>query len=151
MDVKDSFKSFANRVMHAARLGKLSERDAKMLSHLLNKTGKKYTVISSALITSLGEGERGGHDVEMFARILEAANRRIDEGKEALTSEEKRQLETIFSGHALSAKVAKNFMLGVDLLLISQLMNTMRTKGSTTPKKVQEQTWSKDEKRKIST
>ncbi|MBU0586450.1 hypothetical protein KJ780_02985 [Candidatus Micrarchaeota archaeon] len=130
-----SFGAFAKRVMHAVRMGKLSEQDVKALEMLLEKTGTRYTVLSRATVNMLGEGDEGKQDMREFVGIIEAAGKRINQGKTPLSEEDKGKLQNLFVNHQLSLKAAKNFALSIDAVLVGELLSQMKEKDSITPKK----------------
>lgn len=121
MELKNPFKAFANRVMHALRMGKLNEPDLKTMERLFLKTEKKNLILSRALLTAFADGEQSEQDVRNFARLLELANRRITENKEPFASRDKKELVELFQRHRLSEKAAAKFALGVDELLAMEL------------------------------
>ncbi len=125
MNLKNSFKSFANRVVHALRMGKLPDKDVKMMERLLLRTEKKNLILSRALLSALAGGEQSEADVKKFAHLLEIANRRIVEGKEPFSIEEKKGLEEMFMRHSLSVKAARKFAFGIDELLAMELKTQM--------------------------
>ncbi len=130
----DSFKSFANRVMHALRMGRLGEKDVGTVKRLLLKTEKKNLILSRAILSTLSEGSQSEEDVKRFAHLLDLANRRIAEEKEPFAGEERKELEAMFGRHSLSAKAARNFTLRLDELLAMELRSQME-KEPVVPKK----------------
>lgn len=136
----DSLKAFANRVVNAARMGRLGEKDIKALRHLLVKTGKKNLVLSRAILTALSGAEQSGGDVKKFAHLLDLASVRIGEEKEPFSESEKKELEEIFRRHSLSTGAARKFALGLDELLAMELKNQMGQMegGSALPKKIEQ-------------
>lgn len=125
MNLKDSFKAFANRVMHALRMGKLPEKDVKTLKRLLLKIEKKNLILSRALLSTFAAGGQSEQDVKRFAHLLDLANRRVEEDKEPFSGEEKKELEELFRRHSLSAKAARKFAFGIDELLAMELKAQM--------------------------
>lgn len=121
MNIKDSFKAFANRVKHALRMGRLPEKDIKTVERLLAKTEKKNLILSRALLSAFAGGEQSEQDEKRFAHLLDLANRRLEESKEPFSSEEKKELEEMFKRHSLSAKAARKFALNMDELLALEL------------------------------
>lgn len=150
MDIKDSFKAFANRVTHALRMGRLGEKDIKVVQRLLVKTEKKNLILSRALLSLLAGGEQSEQDVKRFAHLLDMANRRMGEEKDPFSVEEKKELEEMFKRHSLSAKAAKKFTLGIDELLTMELKSQME-KDILVPRKQETHTVAhKEEKEKLS-
>lgn len=147
MEIKDSFKAFANRVMHALRMGRLAEKDIKTVEHLLIKTEKKNLILSRAILSTLAEGEQSEEDVKKFARMLELASRRIAESKEPFSNEERKELEEIFKRHSLSAKAARKFAFDLDELLTMELQSQIG-KTKTIPKK-EENILKKEERQQV--
>lgn len=148
MNVKDSFKGFANRVMHALRMGRLREHDVKTVRRLLIKTEKKNLILSRALLTSFAGGEQSEVDVKRFAHLLELANRRIAEDKEPFTAEEKKELDSIFMRHSLSSKAARKFALGLDELLAMELKSQMEV-APVVPKREEQRAAKREEREKL--
>ncbi len=152
MNAKDSFKDFANRVVHALRGGGLPGKDLRTVKRLLLKTEKKNLILSRALLTAFAGGEQSENDVTMFANLLDVANRRIMEDREPFSAEEKKELEEIFKRHSVSAKAARKFALGMDELLVMELKTQMGRKPEVLLKKQQEssgQAERKEEREKL--
>ncbi len=151
MNVNDSFVAFANRVVHALRMGKLGEKDTRAVERLLLRTEKRNIIISRAILSTLAGGEQSESDVKRFAALLESADRRAGEGKEPFSAEEKKELEGIFARHSLSAKAARKFAMSVDELLTMELKAQM-SKAAVVPKKEEvlpEQKQQEKEKEKL--
>ncbi len=148
MNSKGLFAAFANRVMHALRMGRLNEKDVKTVERLLVKTEKRNLILSRALLAAFTGGEQSEQDVKRFAHLLDLANRRIGEDKEPFSLEEKKELEEIFKRHSLSAKAAKKFAFGVDELLTMELRTQME-KAPILPKKQESTHMPKEEKERL--
>ena len=148
MELRDSFKAFVNRVMHAARLGKLGTEDIKVLESLLGKTKKKNLILSRAILGSLSGGLESPADVQAFARLLDKANKNIGEANSPFSNEDRTSLEQIFLRHSLSIKAAKRFALNIDQLLVNELRDEMGKREGLFPKKVDDSKIWKDEGRK---
>ncbi len=148
MDIKNSFKAFANRVIHSLRMGKLNEKDIKIVQRLLIKTGKKNLILSNALLSTLTKGEQSEQDVKRFAHLLDLANRRITEDKEPFSAGDKNEIEEIFKRHSLSTKAAKKFTFGIDELLTMELKSELE-KSVILPKKQLESCQRNEEKEKL--
>jgi hypothetical protein len=148
MNVKDSFGAFANRVMHAVRMGRLPDGDAKRVERLLVRTEKRNLILSRAILATLSGGEQSEGDVKKFAHLLDLANRRIAEEKEPFTGPEKQDLEELFKRHSLSAKAARKFAVGLDELLAMELKTQME-KGVVVPKKEEARTEKHEEREKL--
>lgn len=145
MNVKDSFGAFANRVMHALRMGRLPEHDVKTVERLLIKTEKKNLILSRALLATLAGGEQSEADVKRFAHLLDMANRHIAEEKAPFSIVEKQEIEDIFKRHSLSAKAARKFAVGIDELLAMELKTQME-KESVVPRKQEQHAQKHEEK-----
>ncbi len=148
MNARDSFTAFANRVMHALRMGRLNERDTKTVERLLVKTEKRNLVLSRALLAAFTGGEQSEQDVKRFAHLLDLANRRIEEDKEPFSLDEKKELEEIFKRHSLSAKAARKFAFGIDQLLTMELRTQME-KSPILPKKQEDPHAHKEERERL--
>ncbi|MDD5337072.1 MAG: hypothetical protein PHS02_01165 [Candidatus ainarchaeum sp.] len=136
MELRDSFKAFSNRVLHAARMGHLPRNDTRMLEHLLLRARKRNLVLSRAILTSLSGGNESEQDVKKFAHLLEMANRHIAEEKEPFSAQESRDLEELFRRHSLSLSAARKFIFSLDELLAMELMGQM-DRNMPLPRKVE--------------
>ncbi|MFA5076961.1 MAG: hypothetical protein WC488_00870 [Candidatus Micrarchaeia archaeon] len=125
MELRDSFKAFANRVLHAARMGQLAKKDIKTLERLILRTKKRNLVLSRAILASLSGGNESERDVKRFAHLLELANHRLAEEKEPFLAGESRELEDLFGRHSLSVNAARRFIFSLDELLAMELMGQM--------------------------
>lgn len=128
VEIKDSFRSFANRVIHALRMGRSSERDVRIVQRLLVRINKKNLILAHALLSAITKGEHSEQDVKKFAYLLDLANKRIIENKEPFSTAEKEEIEEIFKRHLLSIKAAKKFTLGIDELLAMELNSKLEEK-----------------------
>lgn len=137
MAIADSFKGFVNRVVHAAHMGQLGEKDVKVLRHLLTKTQKRNLLLSRALLSALSGNAQSEADVKRFAGLLDSANRRINDEKEPFSSEERTELEGIFKRHSLSLGAARKFALGLDELLAMELKTQMEQKIAVLPRRAE--------------
>lgn len=148
MELKDSFKAFSNRIMHAGRLGGLNKKDAKMLEAILTKTGKKNLILARAILTTLGAGEESRKDVQEFAGLLDQADARLDAGAAPFSEQDRKKLEDIFQRHSLSIKAARKFEMGLDGLLVGEFRQELGRKA-VMPKKIPENVWKEGERGKV--
>lgn len=120
--LKDTFKAFTNRVIHALRMGKkLTGTDINLLKSLFLKIQTKNLVLARALLSSLSDGEKNETDVKKFASLLDSATKNIGENKKPFSEEEKKEIKELFKRHSLSNKAAESFTLGLDEILAMEL------------------------------
>jgi hypothetical protein len=121
---KNSFMAFANRVMSAARVGRLGAKDVKSLEGLLSKAGTRNAILASAILSALsGSGDQ--KDIGALAEILSRADGRIENGIAPLSPEDRKSLEEIFNRNMLSGGAARKFELSLDSLLLDEMKANM--------------------------
>jgi hypothetical protein len=121
MEFIGGFFKFARRVIAAAKAGGLSDSDIKKLDSLLERTGKRNTVVAKGLLSALSAGGASGKDISRFGELLAGAEVRINNDKDPFTKGEKDELQDIFKRAYISAKTARWFSGQVDALLAEEL------------------------------
>jgi hypothetical protein len=115
------FFQFARRVISAAKSGGLGGADMQKLDSLLERTGKRNTIVAKGILSALSAGGAGEKDISRFGELLAAAEARIGKDKEPFTKTEKEELQGIFKRAYLSDRTARWFSGNIDALLAEEL------------------------------
>ena len=115
------FFQFARRVLDAAQKGGLPEQDYKKLDKLLERTGKRNTILAKGILTSLSAGGASDRDVKRFGELLQSAEARISKDKEPFTAAERDEMTDIFKRAYISSKTSRWFSAQVDELLAGEI------------------------------
>ncbi|MDO8553527.1 MAG: hypothetical protein Q7S22_01865 [Candidatus Micrarchaeota archaeon] len=121
MQLIGSFFEFANRVMSAAKQGKLPKDDSKKLERLLTRTAKRNTVLAKGILTALNAGGAKADDIKRFSQLLEKANDRISQDKNPFTDKENTEISDIFKSAYISTKAAHWFASQIDELVAEEI------------------------------
>jgi hypothetical protein len=125
MKLVGAFFDFARRVMDATEKGGLPRNDKVKLKHLLDRTGKRYTILAKGLLSSLdlegGHNKTDKNDSQKLAQLLERANERIFHEKEPFTKKEQEEIADIFKKAYVSRKTERWFELQLDELLAEEM------------------------------
>ena len=116
-----SFFDFANRVLGAAKTGRLPSNDQKKLERLLTRTGKRNLILAKGLLSALTVGGATREDTQRLAKLLEKASERITQDREPFNASDKKDLESIFLSAYLSRKAAHWFASQMDELLAEEI------------------------------
>ncbi len=92
MEFIGGFFKFARRVIAAAKAGGLSDTDIKKLDSLLERTGKRNTVVAKGLLSALSAGGASDKDIARFGELLSGAEVRITNDRDPFTKTEKDEL-----------------------------------------------------------
>jgi len=125
------FFQFAQRVINAAKNGGLNDPDTKKLDKLLERTGKRNTIIAKGLLSALSAGGASEKDIARFGELLSGAELRIANDKEPFTKAEKNEIQDIFKRAYISAKTARWLSAQIDDLLAGEISEVIiGSKGS---------------------
>lgn len=116
-----AFFEFSRRVLDSAKKGGLPARDIKKLDNLLTRTGKRNTVLSKGILSSLSAGGATDADIVRFSELLKNAEDRIMDGKEPFSGNERRELSGIFKRSYVSSKASNFFSNQLDELVAEQI------------------------------
>ncbi|MBS3067323.1 hypothetical protein J4450_01355 [Candidatus Micrarchaeota archaeon] len=130
MQLLGSFSEFTKRVVSAARLGRLPKHDIKKLERLLNRTGKRNTILAKGILSALSAGGASDQDINRFSDLLEKANHRITEDKEPFTEPEKKEIGELFKRAYVSIKAANWFASQIDELVAEEIEEFIKGKRS---------------------
>lgn len=131
-----SFYQFAQRVLGAAKAGKLPKNDASKLERLLDRTAKRNLVLAKGILSALSIGGAKDADIQKFSALLEKANERIAEDKDPFTYADKDEIKDIFKRAYLSAKTADWFASQMDELLAEEIEDFIKGRRAiSTPSK----------------
>lgn len=115
------FFQFARRVINAARSGGLPEADIKKLDKLLERTGKRNTIVAKGILSALNAGGASDKDISRFGELLAGAEMKISQDKEPFTSGEKQEIADLFKRAYVSDKTARWLSGQVDSLLAEEI------------------------------
>ncbi|MFN7991328.1 MAG: hypothetical protein U0R44_04185 [Candidatus Micrarchaeia archaeon] len=115
------FFQFARRVIDAARKGGLPETDVRKLDKLLERTGKRNTILAKGILTSLSAGGASDSDIARFSDLLQSAETRISGDREPFTKAEREEIQSIFKRAYVSSKTARWFSVQLDELLAEEI------------------------------
>ena len=121
MQLLGSFSGFVNRVLNAAKLGRLSKDDISKLQRLLGRTAKRNTVMAKGILSALNVGGASPLDIDRFSKLLEKGSGRIYDNKEPFSDTEKKEISDIFKRSYVSAKAANWFANQLDELVAEEL------------------------------
>ena len=121
MEFIGGFFKFARRVIAAAKAGGLSDTDIKKLDSLLERTGKRNTVVAKGLLSALSAGGASDKDIARFGELLSGAEVRITNDRDQFTKTEKDELQGIFKRAYISDKTTRWFSGQVDALLAEEI------------------------------
>jgi len=116
-----AFFEFSRRVLDAAKLGGLPQKDIKKLDNLLTRTGKRNAVLAKGILTALNAGGASEKDVSRFGELLVKAEERVLEDKEPFNEADRKEVSDIFKRAYISSKTAKWFSGQVDELLAEEI------------------------------
>lgn len=125
-----SFYQFAQRVLQAAKDGKLPKNDAMKLERLLDRTAKRNLILAKGILSALNAGGAKEAEIARFSLLLEKANERITGGKEPFTSADTQELADIFKRSYISTKAANWFATQMDELLAEEIGEFIKGKRS---------------------
>lgn len=115
------FFQFARRVLNAAKSGGLNAADLKKLDSLLERTGKRNTIMAKGVLTALSAGGASDMDVSRFGELLAGAEVRIASDRPPFTKDEKAELQDIFKRAYISTKTADWLSGQIDALLAEEI------------------------------
>jgi hypothetical protein len=115
------FFQFARRVIAAAKSGGLSQPDMKKLDSLLERTGKRNTIVAKGILSALSAGGASDKDITRFGELLAAAEVRIGNDKDPFTKAEREELQDIFKRAYISTKTARWLSGQIDGLLAEEI------------------------------
>jgi 3-oxoacyl-ACP reductase-like protein len=121
MEFIGGFFQFARRVISAAKSGGLKEPDMKKLDKLLERTGKRNTIVAKGILSALSAGGASEKDIARFGELLAGAETRISGEKEPFTKNEKEELQDIFKRAYVSTKTARWLSGQIDALLAEEI------------------------------